>query len=127
MKPVVIYRAPDEKRAIFCERFAATPFYGSDVSGEEARKHIIRARPLSAPLICSPPRKTSRSRKTWRCCRASPIKPVSKHGQPTNYLTSPFKKRPSPKQSGKAVQIQLMFCSRTSSCRLPCAKRSKTG
>ena len=91
MKPVVIYRAPDEKRAIFFERFAATPFYGSDVSGEEARKHIIRARPLSAPLICSPPRKTSRSRKTWRSCRASPIKPVSKHGQPTNYLTSPFK------------------------------------
>ena len=40
MKPVVIYRAPDEKRAIFFERFAATPFYGSDVSGEEARKHI---------------------------------------------------------------------------------------
>ena len=33
MKPVVIYRAPDEKRAIFFERFAATPFYGSDVSG----------------------------------------------------------------------------------------------
>ena len=40
MKPVVIYRAPDEKRAIFFERFAATPFYGSDVSGEEARKYI---------------------------------------------------------------------------------------
>ena len=29
MKPVVIYRAPDEKRAIFFERFAATrPFMG---------------------------------------------------------------------------------------------------
>ena len=35
------------------------------------------ARPLSAPLISSPPRKSSRSRKTWRSCHATPGKPVS--------------------------------------------------
>ena len=54
MNPVVIYRSPDEKRAIFFERFSATPFYGSDVSGEDARKHIERKhieRPVSIFIL----------------------------------------------------------------------------
>ena len=47
MNPVVIYRAPDEPRAIFFRHFAATPFYGSDVAGEEARAHIKRDTSIS--------------------------------------------------------------------------------